>query len=153
MTAGDIQNATMVESHLFVFAAIWKNLNQAIVLEQQGIRGNMKVTKVGNASSFENIHSVEAKRIYDTENAETIHMSLTPGQSLKKHTTPVDVFFYILEGKGIVEIGNEKQEVEKDTLIDSPNGIPHLLLNIGEGVFRFLVVKVPKPKEPTRIHI
>jgi mannose-6-phosphate isomerase-like protein (cupin superfamily) len=111
----------------------------------------MKVTRVGDASSFQNVHSVEAKRIYDTENAEAIHMSLTPGQSLKKHTTPVDVFFYILEGKGIVEIGDEKREVEKDTLIDSPKGIPHLLRNVGEGVFRFLVVKVPKQKEPTRM--
>jgi mannose-6-phosphate isomerase-like protein (cupin superfamily) len=41
-------------------------------------------------------------------------MALTEGQSLKKHTTPVDVFFYILEGKGEVEIGEERQSVEKD---------------------------------------
>jgi mannose-6-phosphate isomerase-like protein (cupin superfamily) len=54
------------------------------------------------------------------------------------------VFFYILEGKGVVEIGEEPQEVEKNTLIDSPKGIPHLLRNTGEGVFRFLVVKLPK---------
>jgi len=112
----------------------------------------MKVTKVGDVSSFQNVHSVEAKRIYDSVNAEAIHMSLAPGQSLKKHATPVDVFFYVLEGKGIVEIGDEKQEVEKDTLIDSPKGIPHLLRNVGEGVFRFLVVKVPKQKEPTKVH-
>jgi quercetin dioxygenase-like cupin family protein len=69
-------------------------------------------------------------------------MSLKQGQSLKKHTTPVDVFFYILEGKGIVEIGEEKQEVEKDTTIESPKGIPHLLRNKGESVSKFLVVKL-----------
>jgi quercetin dioxygenase-like cupin family protein len=89
---------------------------------------------------------VEAKQIYDTENATVIHMSLQPGQSLKKHTTPVDVFFYILDGKGTVEIGDEKQEVQKDELIESPKGIPHLLRNSGEGIFRFLVVKLPKQK-------
>lgn len=111
----------------------------------------MKITKVGDASTFQNVHSVEAKRIYDTENAQTIHMSLAPGQSLKKHTTPVDVFFYILEGRGIVEIGDEQNEVEKDTIIDSPKGIPHLVRNVGEGIFRFLVVKFPKPKETTKI--
>jgi mannose-6-phosphate isomerase-like protein (cupin superfamily) len=77
-------------------------------------------------------------------------MALKPGQSLKKHVTPVDVFFYILEGKGTVEIGDEKQEVEKDMLIESPKNSPHLLSNTGEGTFRFLVVKVPKQKEPTR---
>ena len=78
-------------------------------------------------------------------------MSLTKGQSLKKHTTPVDVFFYILEGKGEVEIGEEKQSVEKDMLIYSPKGIPHLMRNVRTDIFRFLVVKVPKQKEPTKV--
>ena len=106
----------------------------------------MKITRIEKTTAFQNIHSVEAKQIYETENATVIHMSLQPGQSLKKHTTPVDVFFYILEGKGIVEIGEEKQEVQKDALIESLKGIPHLLQNSGEGVFRFLVVKLPKQK-------
>jgi len=106
----------------------------------------MKTTHVSNTNSFKNVHGVEAKKVYSTENAEVIHMSLTPGQSLKKHTTPVDVFFYILEGKGVVEIGEETQEVEKDTMIDSPKDIPHLLRNTGEGFFRFLVVKLPTTK-------
>jgi mannose-6-phosphate isomerase-like protein (cupin superfamily) len=29
----------------------------------------------------------------------------------------VDVFFYVLEGKGVVEIGDETQEVSRDMLI------------------------------------
>lgn len=102
----------------------------------------MKVTKLGSVSVFKNPHEVEAKKIFENEKASVIHMALKHGQSLKKHTTPVDVFFYILEGKGIVEIGDEKQEVEKDTLIESPNGVPHLLTNTSEHVFRFLVVKL-----------
>lgn len=104
---------------------------------------HMKITRVANIDAFQNVHAVEAKKIYNSENAEVIHMALSPGQALKKHTTPVDVFFYILEGKGFVEIGDEKQEVEKDMIIDSPKGIPHLLGNTGEGIFRFLVVKTP----------
>jgi mannose-6-phosphate isomerase-like protein (cupin superfamily) len=123
-----------------------------MVLRHHGIVKNMKITKVANTDSFQNVHAVEAKKIYDSEHAEAIHMSLLPGQSLRKHTTPVDVLFYILEGKGIVEIGDEKQEVEKDTLIDSPKGIPHMLRNIGEDIFRFLVIKIPKQKEQTKIH-
>ena len=106
----------------------------------------MKITRIEKTAAFQNIHLVEAKQIYDTENATVIHMSLQPSQSLKKHTTPVDVFFYILEGKGTVEIGDEQQEVQKDALVESPKGIPHLLRNSGDGVFRFLVVKLPKQK-------
>jgi len=104
----------------------------------------MKITNVDQNKSFQNAHMVDARKIYSATNAEVIHMALTPGQALKRHTTPVDVFFYILEGKGVVEIGEETQEVAKDTLIDSPKGIPHLLRNTGEGVFRFLVVKLLK---------
>jgi len=70
---------------------------------------------------------------------------LNPGESLKKHTTPVDVFFYVLEGEGIFEIGNEKQIVNKDMLVDSPKNIPHCLYNEGKEIFRVLVVKTPKP--------
>ena len=102
----------------------------------------MKVTKVDSVAVFKNPHEVEAKRIYETEKAGVIYMALEPGQSLKKHTTPVDVFFYILEGNGIVEIGQEKQEVEKDTIVESPKGIPHLLRNTGKHVLKFLVVKL-----------
>ncbi len=104
----------------------------------------MKISKVGNTVAFQNAHGVEAKKLCDIPQTSVIYMNLTKGQSLKKHTTPVDVFFYILEGKGIVEIGDESQEVEKDMLIESPKDIPHLLRNIGESPFRFLVVKLLK---------
>jgi len=106
----------------------------------------MRIVQVTKTETFQNVHGVEAKKILDAETAEVIHMSLAPGQALKKHTTPVDVFFYILEGEGAVEVGDEKQEVVKDTIIDSPKGIPHRLSNSGTGVFRFLVVKIPKKK-------
>ena len=106
----------------------------------------MKVFKISEIEPFENAHKVEAKKAYSVPDAEVIHMALKAGQSLKKHTTPVDVFFYILEGKGEVEIGDETKEVAADSIIDSPKGIPHLLRNTGAGVFRFLVVKLLKTK-------
>jgi mannose-6-phosphate isomerase-like protein (cupin superfamily) len=65
--------------------------------------------------------------------------------------TPVDVFFYVLEGTGVVEIGSERSEVTKDTLVESPARIPHRWINESMAVFRVLVVKVPKPKEETRL--
>ena len=104
----------------------------------------MKIVKVKETKTFQNAYGVDARKIFDNPNAQVIHMNLAPGQSLKTHTTPVDVFFYILEGKGIVEIGEENQEVQKDTIIDSPKGIPHLLRNTGEDAFRFLVIKLLK---------
>ncbi|MGA1863702.1 MAG: cupin domain-containing protein [bacterium] len=111
----------------------------------------MKITELKKAESNPNPHHVEVKKLYDTENALVVHIELKPGESLKRHITPVDVFFYVLEGKGIVEVGDEKEEVGPDTLVESPAKIPHCLYNKGKGMFRVLVVKVPKPKESTKI--
>ena len=111
----------------------------------------MKTVDVKKAEFNPNPHNVEAKRLYDTENALVVHITLKPGESLKRHITPVDVFFYVLEGRGIVEVGDEREEVGPDTLIESPAKIPHCLYNEGKETFRVLVVKVPKPKESTRL--
>ena len=111
----------------------------------------MKIVDLKKAELNPNPHHVEAKKLYDTDNAMVVHIRLKPGEYLKRHITPVDVFFYVLEGKGIVEIGDEKEEIEPDTLIESPARIPHCLYNEGKDIFRVLVVKVPKPKESTKI--
>ena len=111
----------------------------------------MKITNARNAEDKRNPHGVSAKPIYDSPHAVVVYMTLQPGQSLKKHTTPVDVFFYVLEGNGIVEIGDEKERVSRDMIIDSPARIPHALANDGDEVFRVLVVKVPKPTEATKV--
>ena len=105
----------------------------------------MKIVTYKEVDSTKNAHGVEAKKLHDNEHAQVIHILLKAGESLKKHITPVDVFFYVLEGEGIVEVGDEKQTVVKDMLIESPKDIPHCLYNESNSDFRILVVKTPKP--------
>ena len=111
----------------------------------------MKIVLSKSAETIKNPHGVKVSKIYDTEHAQVMHLTLQPGESLKRHITPVDVFFYVLEGNGIVEVGQEKQQVGPDTLIDSPAGIPHCWYNQENQVLRILVVKVPRPTEKTRV--
>jgi quercetin dioxygenase-like cupin family protein len=111
----------------------------------------MKVIEMKSSPEKPNPHNVSVRLLYDTENAQAVHIELKPGEALKKHVTPVDVFFYVLEGKGIVEIGDETQEVSRDTLVESPAKIPHRFLNPGDGIFRVLVVKAPRQTEATRM--
>ena len=96
-------------------------------------------------------HDVDVRKLYSFEHASIIHIELKPGEALKRHVTPTDVFFYILEGDGEVEIGKESEKVKKDQLIISPNKIPHRLLNNSDKNFRFLVIKTPTPTEETKI--
>ena len=111
----------------------------------------MKITDVANVISGSNPHHVDARKIYESPHAVAVVITLRPGEALKKHSTPVDVFFYVLEGSGIIEIGSEKQTVGKDMLVESPARIPHRWLNESSSVFRVLVVKVPKPVEETKL--
>ena len=111
----------------------------------------MKTIDAKTAPLTDNPHKVATSKLYDTENAQVIHITLQPGESLKRHITPVDVFFYVLEGEGVVEIGDEKQTVGPDILIDSPADIVHCWYNESDALLRFLVVKVPRPVQSTRM--
>ncbi|MBN1167700.1 MAG: cupin domain-containing protein [Methanospirillaceae archaeon] len=111
----------------------------------------MKITEVSGVSPGPNPHHVDARQVYDTQNALAVVITLQPGESLKKHITPVDVFFYVLDGSGVVEIGEERAVCRKDTLIESPANIPHRWINESTDTLRVLVVKVPKPVEETKL--
>jgi len=111
----------------------------------------MKITEVAKVVSGPNPHHVDARRIYESPHAMAVVITLQPGESLKRHSTPVDVFFYVLEGEGVVEIGDEQKAVGRDMLVESPARIPHRWINESKAVFRVLVVKVPKPTEETKL--
>lgn len=110
----------------------------------------MKVVEVKDVQSKPNPHGVDARSISDTESAQVVHITLQPGEALKKHITPVDVVFYVLEGRGVVEIGDEMMNVGQDTLIESPAKISHRWMNESSDTLRILVVKAPRPKEATK---
>jgi mannose-6-phosphate isomerase-like protein (cupin superfamily) len=111
----------------------------------------MKITDVSKVESGPNPHHVDARKIYESPHAVAVMITLQPGEALKKHITPVDVFFYVVEGTGVIEIGDEKKTVGKDMLVESPARIPHKWTNESKAVFRVLVVKVPKPTEETKL--
>ena len=110
----------------------------------------MKITDVAPVGYGLNPHHVDARKIFESSHAAAIVVTIKPGESLKKHITTVDEFFYVLEGSGIIEIGSEKQTVGKDMLVESPARIPHRWINESASIFRVLVVKVPKPVEETK---
>lgn len=91
-------------------------------------------------------HKVDVREMYSLPDAEVMHITLQPGEALKPHKTPVDVFFYILEGNPTVHIGDEVESFPTDTIVESPKDIVHYLSNQGDSVARILVVKTPNPQ-------
>lgn len=110
----------------------------------------MIIKKLSDMPIMKTAHNVDARNLYDAEHAVISVITLKPGQSLKKHITPVDVAFYVLKGKGVVEIGTEKQEVDANTLIESPKNIVHCWYNENDEELSFMVIKVPKPDKETK---
>ena len=102
----------------------------------------MKITEVAKLTSIKNPHNVDVRKIFESPDTSAVIITLKPGESLKKHITPVNVFFYVLEGTGVVEIGEERQSVGKDTLVESPAMIAHTWINESKTVFRVMVVKM-----------
>jgi quercetin dioxygenase-like cupin family protein len=105
----------------------------------------MQIIQASSAADSPNAHSVRSQILHNTDQVQVVMISIQPGEAMKMHTTPVDAFFYGLEGTGIVEIADERAEMTVGTLVHSPMGIPHRLLNEGQDLFRFLVVKTPHP--------
>jgi mannose-6-phosphate isomerase-like protein (cupin superfamily) len=111
----------------------------------------MKTVDYRDQPVAENPHGIDVRRLYDSEHALASHLTLQPGEKLIRHITPVDVLFYVLEGEGVIEIGDEKKTVSSDTAIDSPKDIPHCWYNESDSPLRILVVKVPRPSTKTRL--
>ena len=111
----------------------------------------MKIINWKEQSIAENPHKVDVRKLYDQDNAQAMHISLKPGEGLKQHITPVNVFFFILEGSVDVMVGDETVRVEKDKLVDSPENIVHCLTNNSDAPARILVVKSPKPTSQAKL--
>ena len=111
----------------------------------------MKIIELENVTSSDTPHKVLVRKLLAFKHASIVHIELKPGESLNKHITPVDACFYVLEGNGSVEIGDEIKEVKKDDLIFSPAKIIHTLFNNSEATFKFLVIKTPTPVSETKV--
>jgi len=99
----------------------------------------------------DNPHKVDVRQLYNDASAQLMHITLQPGEALKPHQTPVDVFFYVLEGTPTIHIGKESQKFEKDTLIESPADIVHFISNDQQQQARILVTKAPRPDKQTKL--
>jgi len=105
----------------------------------------MKITKYQNQPVKETPHKIDVREMYNNETAQAMLMALKPGESLKPHKTPVDVFFFIVEGLPTIHIGDESEVCEADTLVESPANIVHYISNNTDSLARILVVKAPRP--------
>ena len=88
------------------------------------------------------VAGAQVRKVYDHPQGQALLVALNPGETLRRHTAPVDIFIYVLEGEGVARIGEEEAQVRADLLLPCAAGVPHALENTGDGVLRALVVKL-----------
>ena len=107
----------------------------------------MEIIRMGEVAPVITSRGARARRLIDKPDVQVVNLSLEPGQVVEKHLTPVDVFFYVVEGTGSIEIGDETGEVRAGDIVLSPAKIPHGLRAAKDSAFSVLVVKTPNPSK------
>jgi putative monooxygenase len=67
------------------------------------------------------------------------HAVLKPGREIEAHVDPYEEVYYLLLGRGVMTVGEERQEVAAGDAIWLPYGVPHSLLNDGDEDCMILV--------------
>jgi quercetin dioxygenase-like cupin family protein len=102
----------------------------------------MKPIFLENADIMPNPHQLDAKNLFDSHKTNIVHITLKPGDAIPKHSMPMDVLFYVLEGKGTFFLGDEAFQIKKDCLLESPSNIEKGWKNDSDGVLRLLAIKM-----------
>ena len=94
----------------------------------------------------DNPHGVDVRHLFQSPHVMVSQITLEPGEVVKPHKAPVDVFFYVLEGTPSIDVEGEVVAVAPDSLVPSAAGHIHAIRNESAERVRFLVIKTPNPR-------
>jgi len=90
-----------------------------------------------------NARGVTSRQLLNHDYTTIMNIILQPGDSVPEHAVPVDVFFYVVSGKGNIKIGDEEAVVSAtDIIVCPPNTKMSLVADQGVE-FAVLNVKTP----------
>ena len=103
----------------------------------------MKIIKLDEVEGRKNKRGVIAKKILHNDDVQVMNLVLEAGDIVPEHSVPVNVFFYIVEGKGALQIGEEEKVVEVKDIIPCPPNTKMRLEADQDEKFVVLNVKTP----------
>ena len=99
---------------------IIRNINQEVVIQRRYIaHGGATATMLMNSSELQGILFFA-------------HAVLKPGKVIDAHIDPYEEIYYLLQGRGLITVGDEQQRVTAGDAIRLPYGLPHSLANDGD---------------------
>ena len=109
----------------------------------------MDIKNRNNVPPFITKDKSEIREIMAPANSSIEKISLAeatvyPGQSTVRHIhTTFEEIYYILKGKGIMQVGDEESEVGPGDAIGHLAGVPHKITNIGDEPLVFFCICTP----------
>src|SRR4051812_12168356 len=88
-------------------------------------------------------HLLASPRTSSAEHLTTTLAVIEPGGQQRIHSHPPEQVYFILEGSGLMIVGDETQRVGPGDCIFIPSGQPHGLKNDGAVVLRYFSAAAP----------
>jgi len=85
---------------------------------------------------------VEARRRFANDSTAAIEIQLKPGGEIPEHGTPESVFFYVLEGTGLLSVDGITAEVVPGMVSQCGSNVPKSIKNNSQNLLKVLVVKM-----------
>jgi mannose-6-phosphate isomerase-like protein (cupin superfamily) len=74
-------------------------------------------------------------------------VEIEPGGEQRVHSHLPEQIYYILEGAGIMTVGEETREMKRGECVFIPSGTPHGIRNHGKQVLRYFSAASPSFEE------
>lgn len=103
----------------------------------------MQIVKMNEVNGKEVREGVMVKKLIRHEYVQVMNLNLSPGSEVPAHNVPVEVFFYVVGGKGTIKIGNEEAVFKRDDIVLCPAGTDMSLRADQGEEFAVLNVKTP----------
>ena len=77
---------------------------------------NINIKNIRDLKPFKD--SLNALKLFSDDRLTLIHITLSVGEQIELHKNAVDVVFYVLDGKGELQVENETFSVEKGSCVE-----------------------------------
>ena len=112
----------------------------------------MNIKKIKDLEAFSGQEGTQIRQIFspiDTNNTirySIAHCTINPGKSSIPHTMKTSEMYYIMQGNGIIHVGEEQKQVKQNDVIFVPPMSKQFLENNGDVQFCLLYTS-PSPRD------
>ena len=99
----------------------------------------LKIQNIKDLTSIK--EGINALKLFSDEAVEIIHLTLLPSDKIELHKNSLDVIFYVLEGKGELQVEHEKCHIEKGSCVEVKKDLDRSWENIGDTPLCLMAIK------------